>query len=136
VNSSCRYKQSFRSFGHVRAARPAPPPPPPPPPPAPGDALAPAHPLQLDLPAPEEEEFDLRSMSALPSPVREETDLPRQAHTGPLTRKEGLADYGKDDIKCRPILFCYFYLFILNIKKIFNRGSCCRRRTDCGILIT
>ncbi len=94
----------------MRAARPAPPPPPPPPP-APGDAHAPGHPLQLDLPAPEEEEFDLRSMSALPSPGREETDLPRQAHTGPLTRKEGLKDYGKDDVKCRPILFYFLFYF-------------------------
>jgi hypothetical protein len=50
-------------------------------------------------------------MSALPSPVREETDLPRQAHTGPLTRKEGLADYGKNDVKCRPILFYFLFYF-------------------------
>ena len=82
-----RYKQSFRSFGHVRAAPPAPPPPPP---------AAPSEPGSLaleDLPAPEEEEDDddIQSSSTLPSPIREEPPgLVRQIHTGPVTRKESL----------------------------------------------
>ena len=87
VGNLSRYKQSFRSFGHVRAAPPAPPPPPP---------AAPSEPGSLaleDLPAPEEEEDDddIQSSSTLPSPIREEPPgLVRQIHTGPVTRKESL----------------------------------------------
>ncbi len=86
-----RYKQSFRSFGHARAVRPAPPPPP-----APSEEPPLPPVLPLDLPTPEEDEEeeeeveqDLHSLSDLPSPVREEPEPTRQVHTGPVTRKGG-----------------------------------------------